>query len=373
MFFPDFFYESQPCRVVFGRGSLQMLGQQIERIGAQRALILCTPGMRPLAEKIMQQLGPLAVGVFDKAVMHVPVNVAREARELAQWVNADCIVTIGGESTIGLGKAVALAFGSPIIAIPTSYSGSEMTSHYSLTDLGVKRGGKDPRVLPRGVIYDPELTMFIPKSIAVVSGINAIAHAAEGLYAQDGNPVMSMFAEEGIRSMAAGLTGVALDYQDLDARSDCLYGAWLCGTVQGRVGVALHHKLCELLGTSFGVAQAELQAIILPHSIAYNESAVPGLGIRICKALCTDSDSGGGALWDFAKKMGAPLALQKLGLTEENLDAAADFALSEPFWNPRPLERAAIRSLLQSAFEGKRPVYPHYRSRPTAKKQRHEM
>ncbi len=350
----SFIYNGQPSRVIFGKGSLQQLEAEIDRLGAKRALVLCTPEQRSQAERISDLLGNRSAGIFDKAVMHVPIETAREAREVARQLGADCAVAIGGGSTTGLGKAIAMDSGLPILAIPTTYAGSEMTPVFGLTENGIKRTGKDPRVLPRTVIYDPELTVSLPLEMSITSGMNAIAHAAEGLYAQDGNPVMSLMAEEGIRALAEGMKKIHRDPADLDARADCLYGAWLCGTVLGNVGMALHHKLCHTLGGSFNLPHAQTHTIVLPHAIAYNQSAAPELS-RICRALNVDDCSPSAALYDLSKSLGAPTRLKDLGLTEADLDRATDIALSNPYWNPRPIEGAAIRQLLQNAFEGQRP------------------
>lgn len=350
---PPFVYNGQPSRVIFGQGSLQQLEAEIERLGAKRALVLCTPEQRPQAEHIAQLLGNRAADIFDKAVMHVPIETAREAREVARRLGADCAVAIGGGSTTGLGKAIAMDSGLPILAIPTTYAGSEMTPVFGLTENGLKRTGKDPRVLPKTVIYDPELTVSLPVELSITSGMNAIAHAAEGLYAQDGNPVMSLMAEEGIRALAAGLKSIHRDPADLAARGDCLYGAWLCGTVLGNVGMALHHKLCHTLGGSFNLPHAQTHTIVLPHAIAYNQSAAPALS-RISRALGVDS-SPAQALFDLSSSLGAPTRLKELGLTEVDLDRATDIALSNPYWNPRAIEATAIRQLLQDAYEGVRP------------------
>lgn len=351
----NFTYTGLPARVIFGKGSLQQLEAEIDRLGAHRALVLSTPEQRAQAEQIAAILGARSVGIFDKAVMHVPIETAREAREVASKLGADCAVAIGGGSTTGLGKAIALESGLPILAIPTTYAGSEMTPVYGLTENGLKKTGKDPRVLPKTVIYDPELSVNLPLGMSVTSGMNAIAHAAEGLYAQDGNPVMSLLAEEGIRAMAEGLGRITRQSDDLEARSDCLYGAWLCSTVLGNVGMALHHKLCHTLGGSFNLPHAQTHTVVLPHAIAYNASAAPGAAARIVRALGVNHDSAGAALFDLAKSLGAPLTLRELGLTEQDLDRATDIALSNPYWNPRPIEHKAIRDLLQNAYEGNRP------------------
>src|SRR5262245_36511548 len=210
-------------RVVFGAGSLTQLPAEIERLGAKRALVLATPEQRDSAEHVASMLGSRAAGVFAQAVMHVPIETAREAREVARSLGADGAVAIGGGSTTGLGKAIALDSGLPILAIPTTYAGSEMTPIYGITEGGAKKTGRDPRVLPRTVIYDPDLTLGLPAALSITSGINAIAHAAEGLYAADGNPVMDLMAKEGIAALARSLPAIRANPSDLEARSQALY------------------------------------------------------------------------------------------------------------------------------------------------------
>ncbi len=349
----SFIYNAQAARVVFGAGSLQHLGREIEALGARKALVLSTPEQRASAEMIADLLGPRAAGVFDRAVMHVPMETAREARELARKLGADCAVAIGGGSTTGLGKAIALDSGLPILAIPTTYAGSEMTSIYGITEGGLKKTGKDARVLPRTVIYDPALTLSLPVRMSVTSGINALAHAAEGLYAVDSNPIMDLMAKEGIAAMGRALPAIKKEATDLAARSDALYGAWLCGTVLGNVGMALHHKLCHTLGGSFNLPHAETHTIVLPHALAYNAAAAPQAMLAIAQAL--QGRSAAQAVFDLAQNNGAPVALKDIGMQASDLDQACDIALQNQYPNPRPLERAAIRQLLQQAFDGQRP------------------
>jgi hypothetical protein len=203
-----FVYNGQPSRVVFGAGSLQHLEREIDALGARRALVLSTPEQAAHAQQVADRLGTRAAGVFARAVMHVPIETARQARDEARRLGADCAVAIGGGSTTGLGKAIALDSGLPILAIPTTYAGSEMTPIYGITEAGLKKTGRDVRVLPRTVIYDPELTLGLPVGLSVTSAMNAIAHAAEGLYAQDRNPVMDLMAAEGIAAIARALPGI---------------------------------------------------------------------------------------------------------------------------------------------------------------------
>lgn len=350
----SFSYQSNPSRVVFGAGALQQLPAEIERLGAKRALVLSTPEQVAAAERVAALLGERAAGVFPRAVMHVPIEAARAARDEARRLGADCAVAIGGGSTTGLGKAIALDSGLPIIAIPTTYAGSEMTSIYGLTEAGVKKTGRDARVLPKTVIYDPELSLSLPLALSITSALNAVAHAAEGLYAHDGNPITALMAEEGIRATAAALPRLQADPRDVDARGDALYGAWLCGTVLGAVAMGLHHKLCHTLGGSFDLPHAEVHTVILPHALAYNAALAPEAMARIARALGVGDAPRG--LHDLARALGAPVSLRAIGMPESGLDAAADLAAGAPYPNPRPLERSALRALLQRAYDGLPPA-----------------
>lgn len=349
----DFLYQARAARVIFGAGSLAHLEREVPALGAQRAIVLCTPEQRDLAERIVERLGARAAGLYDRATMHVPIEIARDAQAFARSRGADCAVAIGGGSTIGLGKAIALESGLPILAIPTTYAGSEMTPIYGLTEGGVKRTGNDARVLPKTVIYDPALTVTLPVELSVTSGLNAIAHAAEGLYANNANPVMSLVAEEGIRALARGLPGVRRDPANLDARGQALYGAWLCGMVLGNVGMALHHKLCHTLGGSFNLPHAPTHTVVLPHALAYNAAHAPDAMQRIARAIGTDDAARG--LYALARDNGAPISLKAIGMREADLDRAADLAAANPYWNPRPIERDGLRALLQDAFDGNLP------------------
>lgn len=345
-----FVHQNNPSRVIFGPGVLARLPEEIQRLGLSRALVLSTPEQAASAEELATLLGKHAAGVFSKAVMHVPIATAREAREVASRLGADCAVAIGGGSTIGLGKAIALDSGLPVIAVPTTYAGSEMTPIYGLTEAGVKKTGRDPRVLPVSVIYDPQLSATLPLGMSVVSAINAIAHGAEALYAHDGSPIVSLMAEEGIRASAAALTPLLANAQNMDARSDALYGAWLCGSVLGMVSMGLHHKLCHTLGGSFNLPHAEVHTVILPHALAYNASHAPDAMTRIARALGTDDPAHG--VLELARRSGAPTTLAAIGMPIEGLDRAADLAAQSAYPNPRPLERDALRRLLQNAFDG---------------------
>jgi alcohol dehydrogenase class IV len=348
-----FTYEQLPGRVVFGIGALDRLPEEITRLGARRAIVLSTPEQAHVARDVARRFEAQSAGIFAQAVMHVPIETARAARAEARRLDADCAVAVGGGSTVGLGKAIALDSGLPIIAVPTTYAGSEMTPIWGLTEDGLKKTGRDPRVLPRTVVYDPTLTLTLPPSLSATSGMNAIAHCVEALYAIDGNPVVSMWAEDGIRALAAALPAIVAKPDDLGARTEAQYGAWLAGASLGAVGMALHHKLCHTLGGTFNLPHAETHTIVLPHATAYNRAATPEAMARVSRAL------GGGdaaqGLYALAQRLGAPLALRTLGLQEADLDRAAEIASREPYPNPRPIDRAAIRALLQDAWSGAPP------------------
>jgi alcohol dehydrogenase class IV len=354
-----FVYQAAPTRVIFGPGTLARLPEEVARLGARHVLVLSTPGQRALAERAAALLGERAAGLFSEAAMHVPVETARAAREMARRLQADCTLAIGGGSTTGLAKAIALDSGLPIVAVPSTYAGSEMTPIYGLTEGGAKKTGRDARVLPRTVIYDPELTLRLPWAVSVTSALNAIAHAAEGLYAPDGNPVVALMAEEGIRACAAALAPLQADPRDLDARGDVLYGAWLCGTVLGAITMGLHHKLCHTLGGSFGLPHAEVHAVILPHALAYNAAAAPAAMARVARALGVPGAgqplSAALAVQELARRHGAPTSLAAIGMAADGLARAAEMAVQNQYPNPRPLERPALRALLQRAFDGTTP------------------
>lgn len=348
----SFTYDINPGRILFGPGTLDAVADEIRRLGAKRALILSTPFQRADAQKLAERLGSLAAGVFSEAAMHTPVGVTVKAVAAFEASGADCVVALGGGSTIGLGKAIAWRNDTPQIVVATTYAGSEVTPILGQTEEGIKTTVRDAKILPEVVIYDPTLTLELSVAMSVTSGLNAMAHAVEGVYARDRNPVSSLMAVEGVRALRDALRVIVAHPGDLSARSDALYGSWLCGSVLGTVGMALHHKLCHTLGGSFDLPHAETHAIVLPHSAAYN-------AVAAAEALKPLADlfggSIGGGLYDFAKALGAPLALKDLGLKESQLDTAADLAVKNPYWNPRPVERQAVRELLQRAWEGARP------------------
>ena len=345
---------SAAVKTRFGTGLRKEIAEEVRALGASRALVLTTPQQADLADEFGQYLGDLMVGRYTKAAMHTPVAISEEATALARDLRADVLIAVGGGSTTGLGKAIALRSDLPQIVVPTTYAGSEATGILGQTENGVKTTLTSPKVQPEVILYDAELVRGLPLAMTVTSALNAMAHAAEGLYARDRSPLSSLMALEGLRAFRDALPKVAAAPQDLAARGETLYGAWLCGTVLGQVGMALHHKLCHTLGGSFDLPHAETHAIILPHAIGFNESAVPELLAPL--AALFGQKSAGLGLWEFAKAAGAPMALRDLGLRESDLERAADLATANPYWNPRPISREAILALLRAAWAGERPA-----------------
>jgi maleylacetate reductase len=341
----NFIYTGLPTRVVFGRGKIREAASEANRLGIANPLVLTTPHQSETGSELAQALGGAH---WAGATMHTPVTETERALAFFHEQKTDGVVSLGGGSSTGLGKAIALRTDCPQLVIPTSYAGSEMTNILGETVDGAKTTRRDARIQPESVIYDPDLLDSLPDTFAATSGMNAIAHAVEALYAVDGNPVVSLMAEEGIRALASALPKGKV------AHDEALYGAWLCGMVLGSVSMALHHKLCHVLGGTFDLPHAETHTVILPHASAYNATGSEEAMKRISRALGSTSAAQG--LYDLARKLGAPLALKDIGMPESGLDNAADIAVSNPYPNPRKLERLAIRQLLDDAFHGRRPA-----------------
>jgi maleylacetate reductase len=349
----SFSYQGSAAHIVFGRGASARAGDHIGKLGCRRALVLSTPQQANDAEALAGRLGALSAGVFAKAAMHTPVAVTEEAVAVARQLGADCVVSLGGGSTTGLGKAMALRTDIPQIVIPTTYAGSEVTPILGQTEDGRKTTLRDARVVPEIVLYDADLTLGLPVAMSVTSGLNAIAHAVEGLYAEDRNPIASLMAAEGMRALRDALPAIVSEPRSVEARERALYGAWLCGTVLGQVAMSLHHKICHTLGGSFDTPHAETHAVMLPHTAGFNATAAGDLLRPVSDIF---GGSPGAALYDFAQSVGAPMRLKDFGLTEADLDRAAEIATRNPYSNPRPIDRESIRSLLQQAWDGSRPA-----------------
>ncbi|EGX57109.1 alcohol dehydrogenase [Streptomyces zinciresistens K42] len=351
----DFSHETGPVRVVFRPGAaVSATPGEVARLGLRRVLVVCGTRGAVTARAVAGALGPVCAGVHDGARMHVPVEVADEAVRAAGSAGADGVVAVGGGSSIGLGKAVALRTGLPLVAVPTTYSGSEMTPVWGLTERGAKRTGRDARVLPRSVVYDPDLTVSLPVPLSVTSGVNALAHAVEALYAPDTSPLVALMAEEGVRAMAGALPELARAPRSAPARARALYGAWLCGSCLGVTTMGLHHKVCHVLGGTFGLPHAETHTVVLPHVLAHNAPAAPEATAAVARAL--DATDAPLALRDLAGRLGAPRSLAELGLSGADLAHAADLVAGSPCANPRPVTAEGVLTVLRAAHAGAPPA-----------------
>ena len=348
----DFLYTALPLRVRFERGGRKMVGEEMAAIDRRQAMVLSTPGRRELAEEIKAVLGERCVGLLPIAQMHTPVDVTATAMTAVQEAGADCTIAVGGGSTIGLGKAIALRADIPQIALPTTYAGSEMTAVLGQTENRVKTTCKDARMLPASVIYDVDYSLALPPSISATSGMNAIAHAIEALYAREKNPVTTMQCLEAIRTLAAALPTIATTPDDIEARTRALYGAFLCGMALGSAGMALHHKLCHVLGGSFRLPHADTHTVVLPHAAGFN--AVTARELDPVSDIL-GAESVGGGLWDLAKRLGAPTSLAEIGMTEDGIKRASEIATANPYWNPRRFDQSDIKALIEQAYRGERP------------------
>ncbi|WP_395065511.1 maleylacetate reductase [Paraburkholderia silvatlantica] len=350
-----FTFDYTSPRVVFGAQSVSALPDEIRRLGLRSLLVVSTRDQHELAKDIVRPINDSIAGYFDGATMHVPVEVVEKAQRAFEDAGADSIIAIGGGSTTGLAKILSMRLGVSSLVIPTTYAGSEMTTIWGTTEDGLKRTGRDARVLPKTVIYDPLLTIGLPPAISVTSGLNAIAHAVEGLYAAELNPILEMMCKQGIVALIDAIPRLVAKPADIDARTDALFGAWMCGTALCHLGMGLHHKLCHTLGGTLNLPHAEAHAVVLPHALAYNLPNAP-TARRLLEGVVGNDDVPG-TLYDLAKNAGAPLSLAEIGMRSEDIPIVLDLALKDQYPNPRPLEPDGLETLLANAFYGRRPTF----------------
>ena len=346
----SFTFEAQAARVVFGEGCLAQLPHEVERLSASRVMLIATPGRASLAARARELVGNNVVEIFERAVAHVPQDIAKLARQSATESSVDVLVAVGGGSAIGVAKAIALTTSLPIIAIPTTYGGSEMTPIWGLTEEGRKETGRNPRVQPRVVIYDPQLTLTLPARTTASSGLNAMAHCIEALYASDANPLTTAAAREGLKLLASALPRLAVAGEDREQRSAALQGSWLAGYSLGTVQMALHHKLCHTLGGAFNLPHADTHAVLLPYTAAYNRDAAPDAMRMAAETLGVEDTPS--ELLALAQTIDAPLSLREIGMREDDIDKAVSLAGDRQYPNPAPLTVDRLRALLDAAWRG---------------------
>ncbi|WP_236794392.1 maleylacetate reductase and hydroxyquinol 1,2-dioxygenase domain-containing protein [Amycolatopsis sp. GM8] len=352
----SFVRTAHPARIVFGAGTLVTVPDEVERLGRARVLVLASPDLAELGDRVEKALGPLAVARFDGATMHTPVEVTTTALGVLREAGADCVVAVGGGSTTGLAKALASRTGVDQVVLPTTYAGSEVTPVLGETADGVKTTHSSPEILPETVIYDVELSADLPVPMSVTSAVNALAHAVEALYSPEAEPVTDALALDAITLLTRGLRRLRQDPRDLGTRADLLRGAWLAGTCLGSVGMGLHHKLCHTLGGSFDLPHAPTHTVVLPHAMAYNAAAAPDAMRRIAEAIgAVRGEDAPAAVFDLIQEAGGPTSLCELGLAETDLDRAAELASATPYPNPAALTRDGLAGLLHRAWVGERP------------------
>jgi maleylacetate reductase len=349
----EFTYSTSPMRVVFGTGTISRMPDELARLGISRALVLATSRQQAALGDLAALTGARMAGVFGSAIVHTPLEVTDRAMQAVDELKPDGILAIGAGAATGLSKAIALRTDLPQLVVPTSYAGSEMTAVLGETREGVKTTQSSPKILPEAVIYDVNLTLSMPARFSVLSGFNAMAHALEALYSRDRNPIVTLMAQEAIAKLATALPAVNARPGDTGARTDALYGAWLSGVCLGSVGMALHHKLCHTVGALFDLPHAETHTVLLPHTIAYNTKAASDALGRAASALGA-SDAAEG-VFELEKRLGMPLSLAEIGMPEDGIERAAELAVRNPYWNPRPVEQSAIRDLIRRAWWGARP------------------
>ncbi len=354
----SFARQTMPGRVVFGPDKLDAVEEEISRVGARHVLLIAGGSARPAGDRAAARLGPRLAGRWTEVLGHVPVELAQRARAECSRLGADCLVSIGGGAAVGLAKAIALSRGIPIVAVPTTYAGSEVTQVWGLTEGSRKTTGRSAAVLPRTVIYDPVLTLGLPAGVTASSGMNAMAHCVEAVYAPGANPVTTLLARDSIRTLAASLPALVTDPLDLGARCAALYAAYLAGTAMAEAGTGLHHTICHVLGGMYNLPHADLHAVLLPHTVAFIETRHPAALSGVAGAL--GGGSAGSALYDLAARLGVAISLRQLGLSPDQLAAAVpQVAAAAADHAAAPPTAADVGAILDHALAGRRPAEHH--------------
>ena len=348
-----FVYTSDALRVLFGRGAIERIGEEAERLNLARVMLLCSPGRAALAQSIGARLGQRSMGILPAARAGMPVAAFDEIRAELRRREADGFVCIGGGSPIGLAKAIAADMMIPFIAVVTTYSGSEMAARWYLGAGADERSGASPHALPAAVIYDPDLTFDLPFATSAASCMNAMAHAVESLYGPDANPIVLALAEEAARRIATALPRLKADPKDIAARTDALYGAWLAAAFRAAVG--LSHVVAQRVRQNFATEHARTHAAVLPYAAAFNLAAAPAAAERLARALGRRDPAQ--ALYDINVACGLPTGLRELGLRAEDIPRAVDVVMARRFPNPRALTPADVANVIRQAFAGAPPDF----------------
>lgn len=348
-----FVHDTLGQRVLFGQGLVvEHVGAEARRLGARKVMLIASPREDALAARLTDVLQNVVR--IDDVRQHVPLEHAVRIRGVARDNAVDLLVAVGGGSATGLAKAVALTEELPIVAVPTTYSGSEGTNVWGLTDEGVKRTGVSAAVLPTSIVYDTDLSRSLPVPLSVASGLNALAHSVDALWAPAADPINRALALEATRAISESLRRIVVAPADEEARSSALYGTYLSAIAFASSGPALHHKICHILGGTYGLPHAETHAVILPYVLAFNSPSVPVLATRLARALSDGAEvDAARALEDLRVLLDAPRSLDALGLPESVIGELALQTLSvAPATNPMPVTIENLTELLSAAWAG---------------------
>lgn len=339
--------------MIFEAGSVSLLNEELDLINAERVVIICGNHASELIEAIVNDLGSRVVKVISGSTMHVPIDLIETTITSVKDAGSDVILAVGGGSSIGLAKAIARRVKVPIVALPTTYSGSEMTPIWGETHDGVKTTGRDPFVRPITVVYDPELTLSLPLQSTVTSVFNALAHAVESMYSPDQTPISDLISREAIRLAVTALPKLVKDPLSLELRSSLLQSSWLCGTVLGTTTMALHHKICHVLGGAFRLPHAQTHTIILPYVLQFNAPAIPGVYKDLASIM--NADDPANALWELGDSLGAPKSLVEIGMDIDWVPIAVEQLLTETgYYNPREVSGNELTAIILRAARGER-------------------
>lgn len=351
---PGSVYNAMPGRIRFGAGASRAVGEELDRLGTKRAIVVSTPGRSGIAERVAADLDGRCAAIYPHAVSQVPIELAQKANRDIRDHDYDCIVSVGGGAAIGLGKAIALESGLPIVAIPTTYSGSEMTGFCGITVDGVKRMHTSMNMLASSVIYDPELTLTLPVSVSAQSTMNAIAHCIEAIYVPTASPVIARAAVDAIGILAHSVPRITQSPEDLEARTDILFGAYIAGAAL-TCGFALQHGLAHVFGGTYNIPHGISHSLALPYVTAFNEQNVATELQPVAEIFGTRTAAEG--LWKFAIEIGAPVCLADHAFTEADVDHCTDVVVeTDNGLNPREVEHQGVRSVIKAALSGQCPA-----------------
>lgn len=352
---PGGVYNATPPRIIFGSGSSAQVAEEVRRLNATRALVISTPGRSGLAEQTAQRLGHACAGILPEAISQVPIELAIEGRKHVTKHGADCLVAVGGGASIGLAKGIALELGIPIINIPTTYSGSEMTGFCGITIDGIKRMHTSLNMLAKTVIYDPELTLGLPVDVSAASAMNALAHCIDAVVVKTCSPIIKQAAYQGATAISHSIEQITRHPKEINGRTQALYGAYLSGAALTG-GFALQHGIAHVLGGSFGVSHGLSHALVLPHVAAFHAKHIQSEMIPLAQAMGVDVTSLGSAVYDLLVRTGLPTGLSQLGFERSSLDRAAQITIeTDNGETPADVSFRMVRDMLENIFMGVRP------------------